>query len=449
MEFIWFPYVQFTDGSYDCNRIEFRDKTTLLPDSDATWNNILKNPRPKWMEIYRDFPNFDSKEAGQPIRGTVLVSDRIEWLYDYIDSFCAILYFIGNCPLGICPAEKFYYRLVRATHKDSNRIGISGKASLGLEDVRSVFIPPPIELRAKLGWNYEVQLKKPENQTLLELFFDKPEDRLIVASRNYFRANFDNLFTSPRIDDCVKYCACLEALFDVSNFRGVGDQLADHIQEEYFENEIVKMFIVGLYAERSRWVHGSSDSSDSTRINAHELFKSIPGKVGLIREVCRDLLGRKLGKPSGLFPSEAGKELRSLAESEILWDEVKKKLLKNMAGKELALLAERKDEGLLSLASDTFAHMNPVFLREQPPIKTISKCITSLVVAIAKLSKKSSREYQIAEKLGEIADKQDEMGIITFFFEHHLYSEKISERNECEALLKLLISVCGLSTTLS
>lgn len=77
-------------------------KAQFWPDEDETWKNTVRKARPRWLDVFRDFPSGCSTQQ-QPqaeteprvARGTLLISDDDNWLKRYVENLIPISYVLG------------------------------------------------------------------------------------------------------------------------------------------------------------------------------------------------------------------------------------------------------------------------------------------------------------------------------------------------------------------
>lgn len=54
-------------------------KAHFLPDESKSWDDVIRLPRSKWLDIYKQFPrSLDS--LPDPARGTLIISSDEVWL---------------------------------------------------------------------------------------------------------------------------------------------------------------------------------------------------------------------------------------------------------------------------------------------------------------------------------------------------------------------------------
>ncbi len=94
----WMPYFEIAYPLRGPKTLEV-GKAHFLPDSDDVWANEVERPRPKHLNMFRNFPLVASDEPGAPIRGTVVLCEDHEWLERFLDEAVAVVYFLGDKPL--------------------------------------------------------------------------------------------------------------------------------------------------------------------------------------------------------------------------------------------------------------------------------------------------------------------------------------------------------------
>lgn len=227
MQLLWMPYVRFTLRKYQERNVQL-GPVTLWPDADETWRQALGVARPRWLNIYRDFPRHGSSEIGEPSRGTVAVGTDGGWLARYHKRLVAVLYFLGD---GACadgepraghPGECFYGRMLSVEGEPHELVQIWTKHGPLVEDENALKVTPPLAVRGNRE-AYFLDLDRAEHRALVDLLFAKPEHRLITACLHYFLAQTGDPLVVSFEQDYANYCACLEGAFDIVQGAGGDD----------------------------------------------------------------------------------------------------------------------------------------------------------------------------------------------------------------------------------
>ena len=198
-------------------------KAQFWPDEDDTWQSVVGKVRPRWLDVFRDFPSLCSTQEGHAAepepkiaRGTLLVSDDEDWLKRYIENLIPVAYVLGflqNHRPFILPAEAFQYGGFLATDGQEEQVIIVTKFGDKIESAWSLKLFPPLELRGVqpeylIEIGDEADLKVMEvfdcppavkllNAELARRFDENPDDRIVIACYHLFRSQFANEFTSP------------------------------------------------------------------------------------------------------------------------------------------------------------------------------------------------------------------------------------------------------------
>ena len=146
------------------------------PDSRDTWNGILKLPRPPWLDIFREFPFRTKSAESQPAEGTLLIADDNSWLQQHVSRIVAILFVAGvEENRWEVPAEAFQYHGFEANANPADLVVLNTKTSRVMEDILSLRLLPPLELRAV---SPTAGVARPLTETALEW----PRKRQLVCS---------------------------------------------------------------------------------------------------------------------------------------------------------------------------------------------------------------------------------------------------------------------------
>ena len=179
------------------------------PDSRDTWNGILKLPRPPWLDIFREFPFRTKSAESQPAEGTLLIADDNSWLQQHVSRIVAILFVAGvEENRWEVPAEAFQYHGFEANANPADLVVLNTKTSRVMEDILSLRLLPPLELRAVRG-SFRVNTHDDLVRELFRRFEANPKDRLAAACYHLFRTQFENTFLAPAEQDYAAFCACL------------------------------------------------------------------------------------------------------------------------------------------------------------------------------------------------------------------------------------------------
>ncbi len=404
----WLPYLRLAypiSGSQ-----EYRiGKAVFVEDSETNWSSILGRPRPKHLEIYRDFPEFRSAEIGEPLFGTLVRSDDHHWLDEHIDEAVAVLHFLGDCSRQFYPSECFaYLRLEDKGDPTGKAQLISFSTKQGrqmIESAESLKLHPPLAVRA-CGSRYGLFPQQPENDELLGRISDDPHDRLVVSVRQYFRAQFSDIFTSPVSEDVALYCGAIEAALNLDSATpGVADRFVDALTNLFGGDERFKDFFRGFYVARSVYVHGLSTGTRSAikDFSAYKLFTSVPARLSVLRAVARDVICQSLGaRPSATTAGTAA--LTKALHSTRTWHTAKKLLTKPKAANALSAMS---DEGFASVRElrHTFEnHFEWWCVDGQIDQKQILAAIGTCALVIAKLTGSQGDVYTESDRLGRWSD---------------------------------------------
>jgi|GEM_PF-1315181 len=270
-------------------------KAHFHPDKEKTWNEVIKLPRPEWLDIYREFPELDEVAEAQPARGTLVFSDDEHWLKLHIGRLLAIVYLMGSRKWQT-HADAFRYTSFLATEHPQDMVELFTKSGRKIENLRSLQLLPPLELRGANS-NFQVALTDERNAELMKRFDQNPYDRLGAACYHLFRSQIDDPFFAPRQQDAAAFCACLEAAFDVQG-PGYKEKLIDALQSLYGQHPKFARWIKGLYSERSVFNHGVAIDPDHESENDNEVaqaeYRDRHLSWDVLRHLCFDVIHEQL-----------------------------------------------------------------------------------------------------------------------------------------------------------
>ena len=458
MKLYWMPYLSIgypTLGPKECAI----GKAKILPDSDETWQGVVKSQRPNHLAIHRDFhsPQGGDDGLGDVLFGTLVVSDDEEWLTRFIDEVVAIVYFIGrnfgrNRPSGSGygrPAECFnYYSLDIQPNSDPDRlVTYWTKHGPFTDAAESIVVHPPLVTRGHIGRDYCLDLSNPEHQELIRKFQQNPQDRLVVAVRHFFRSQFSDIFRSQPAQDYALHCAAIEAALDLrmevpaqgdadSIFDRLGkalrilfkikkevpqrgrltDRFLDELCLLYGEDPRVRDFFHGLYACRSIHVHGipGSQASEFTdkRDKAYQYFMGTKGKITITRAITRDIIERRLGRQEPFLEwrrMETAKSLLWMAiRSSEIWESAKELLTVTKAADKLNAMSDCEFlEKVDPIAFDLAQNFNWDLLRDPASQEQVSRAIVSCAIIIGGLTHRTGEVYAASDPLGHAAHSKN------------------------------------------
>ena len=271
--------------------------------SPTTFLPRTQRPRPKYLDIHRDFPAAESTHLGEPLFGTLVRADDDQWLSDHIDEAVAILYFLGDDVRYGRPSECFFYQQVglsSETSEDSDLVGYWTKHGYKIESSVNLVLHPPLAIRGNQR-RYQIRTDGRERQEILNRFSNNPHDRLVVAVRQYFRTQFTDTFISPLAEDYSLHCGAIEAALDLDALRpGVSERFVESLTDIFGREDHFEEFFLGLYVSRSIFVHGVSTNqatnSMSKEAAAYRLFQQTRCKISVMRELTHGVINEKLGR---------------------------------------------------------------------------------------------------------------------------------------------------------
>jgi hypothetical protein len=415
MLIFWMPYLQISYGLNKPKSLQI-GKAQFLPDTDQTWLDITALPRPGYLKNFRDFPSLTDGESGDPIYGTILVSDDQEWLIRHADTAVAILYFLGDKSSKGLPAEKFAYQPVfrDVNEGDNTLVRFNTKHGSFIEGEGSIVMYPPLAIRGNQS-EFQIFPQREENRNLLDRFSSNAYDRIVVAVRQYFRAQFSEFFTSPIAEDFATYCSSIEAALDMSQGTAVGDEFVKKLTAVYGVDSMRESFFLGLYVARSLHVHGSSDAAlnvadENKRTKAYRFFASIPGRWSAVRAVTREVILRALGFripdfAIGTPPDSARPYLETLLSSDTTWQDGKRWLLRSKAAAAIIRMDDSEFDTIRGLADRLKDTFNWQCVRDQPKLGDVFGALVTCAIVIGHLTNSEGPIYSESDALGKAADE--------------------------------------------
>ena len=107
----WMPYLRLNYGHGKPKEL-LVGRARFVPDDEATWSSVTHCSRPPYLTAFKDFPPAHTGKEGDPIYGTLVVSDDDKWLEAHIEEAVAIVYFLGDEAESGVPAEVFTFKAI-------------------------------------------------------------------------------------------------------------------------------------------------------------------------------------------------------------------------------------------------------------------------------------------------------------------------------------------------
>jgi hypothetical protein len=429
MKLYWMPYLSLNYPLSSPKELRI-GKARLLPDEDATWLTVVGSQRPSHLLIHRDFPSIGTAEPGDALYGTIVVSDDEKWLGQFIDELAALLHFIGtdfshqrptSANYGR-PSECFnYYQMNVEPGSDPDKLVTYWTKHGSLTEMAgSLIVHPPLCCRGWVGRSYRYDVSSDEHRELLRRIEADPQDRLVVAVRQFFRSQFSDTFHSPPAQDHALHCAAIEAALDLkmeSVAEGIErvrlvEAFIKSLCEIYGEDEQIQQFFHGLYACRSIHVHGISTpdgdpAQADKREKAYHYFMATNCKISLLRAVTRDVIERKLGRKESPFGYEDKHSAKPLLEMVVrsteVWERAKGLLLSKNAATNLQQLDDDAFEEVNELAFDLVNQFHWQFVRTPVSKDQVCRAIVTCAILIGGITNSSGPVYEASDKLGKVA----------------------------------------------
>lgn len=393
-------------------------KANFFPDEQNTWEDVLKLPRPEWLDIYREFPGVDGDAELQPAHGTLVFSDDEDWLKLHIGRLLAIVYVMGERKWQT-PTDAFRYSSFLASEQPHDMVELFTKSGGKIEDLRSLQLLPPLELRGA-NVNFRVALTDDRNAELIRRFDQNPYDRLGAACYQLFRSQFDDPFFAPPQQDAAAFCACLEAAFDISG-PDYAKTLTDELQALYGEHRDFARWIKGLYSERSVFNHGVAidpdhGSSDDREVAQAE-YRERNLSWDLLRNLCLDVIREQLqdsidaeSRKLGQLMNPVRDMLRQFFCSEEIWTRMSKPLTDTESTQTILSLTGPAHDDFISLCCEFLNGHRWEAMKGKADRKKVSQALMTVAAIFGEHGKrkKDNEDVESAHELFEAAKADDE-----------------------------------------
>lgn len=373
-------------------------KAEFIPDSPNSWEEVIELPRPDWLNIYKEFPYMDSTELPEPARGTLIISTDDDWLKKHISRLISMIYISGlKHNKWRVPANAFHYSLFKATKTPQQSVNFITKNSNKIEDLSSISLFPPLELRGVQSL-YQINLHEKLHLELIRRFNENPYDRLVVACFHLFRSQYENPVISPPEQDCSAFCACLEASLDVKG-PDYSKELLDKIINIYGTLPEMDRWIKGLYSERSVFNHGVSTeptiNSTDDRVVALLEFRQRPHNWEVLRHLCLDTIEQQLQNSIDLVERALTRMLnptQNLLEkyfyTDDKWTKISNYFTQSKAVDKTLILKEGEEVGdYIELCCSYLNKHSWQFMANEANPKKIYNSLMAMAAVIAEISK--------------------------------------------------------------
>lgn len=447
------PYLRLSSGKYGVREVRV-GPAEFWPDDEKTWNDVAKAPRPPWLDIYREFPSGEGKEA-PPARGTILIAEDGHWLKEpgHVDNAVAALYALGQPEdQWQTPAEAFFYIDFQVKDSYSDLVSIPTKTHLHLETAESLRLMPPLELRGP-NRPYRVLANSAEDAELLRRFAENPDDRLVVGCYHLFRAQFANRFSLPLRQDYAAYCACLEALFEIDGTQQeIAQTMTREMQAIYPDVPGLDRWVKGLYCERSVFNHGASDKvrppgwEDWFKARDEFRARGAGNNLALLKRVCLDVLHDSLREAAKVREVERELSLvrmmsptqtlvRGFFTSGAMWTELNEHFAQNKAGKAILAYSGEKLDDFIEQCAGFLSNHRWRYMAELPARARLINALQTCAIAIVNHPESDEDDKADAKSLGEATDAGND-DISVWSAVHRHWEENQSSADSGLACLK-------------
>jgi len=434
------PRIRLSGTAYGQDRFSI-SKANFLPDEPKSWAEVIQLPRPDWLDIYRQFPHLDSDEPAEPARGTLIISDDEEWLRKHISRLIAVVYILGlEESQWRTPADAFHYSAFKATEQPHDLVTLFTKSGGKTEDLRSIQLLPPLELRA-VSSSFRVNLRDEKHAELIRRFDTNPYDRLVVACYHLFRSQFDNPVVAPSEQDFSAYCACFEAALDVKG-PDYSKELSDKLTDVYGKHNAMERWIKGLYSERSVFNHGSSteptlDSPDD-RVKALAEFRQKPLSWDVLRKLCLDVINENLQDSLDSVKRELARLmsptrtlLRQFFFSEDIWAEIAKVFTQSKSVDTIRALTGDDHDDFIELCCSYLNGHNWQAMKGKAEAKKVFESLKSMAALFGEAGKAANNEEDVAaaHELFQAAKSEDGDAIARWARNHSQWEKLLAAEN--------------------
>lgn len=405
----------------------------FIPDDDKAWAEVVGRKRPGHLDLFREFRPIHSEVLGDPVRGTIILSDDVTWLTQFMDDAVATVYFLGDNPSGR-PAECFtYLRMnLREDGGSEDFAQYHTKHGLLIETGASIAVSPPLVTRGH-STDYRIDTARAASARLLGLLDANPLNRLVVAVRQYFRTQLSDLFSSTPAEDFATYCSCLEAAFDIDGRHEAGDKFVGALCDMFGKEGGFEEFCRGLYTARSAYVHGVSDESIAGATNmeavAYRSFVTRPWKLTLMRQITRAVLLRQLGEPPNAFgfltPDSPDILLSKVLQSSAIWEKVRPLLTDKGAADALTNMDDEAFLEVEELAMSLKEQFAWECVLESFELGAMYRSICTCAIVVGRLTGSEGSIYAASHELGTAAHKRDDKAIRDWCFKHSDWEDVI------------------------
>jgi hypothetical protein len=434
------PRIRLSGTAYHQERFSI-SKADFLPDEPSSWDEVIGFKRPDCLNIYRQFPYQHREEPAEPARGTLVITSDESWLRRHASKLFAVVYVMGieESQWGV-PADAFVYSSFKATSNPSDLVTLHTKTRGKTEDLRSLQLTPPLELRA-ISSSFRVDVGKPQHVELIRRFNENPYDRLATACYHLFRSQFDNPVVASAEQDFAAFCACLEAAFDIDG-SDCSKKLTDRITGLYGGHAKLERWIKGLYFERSVFNHGiavePTMSSSDDRVKALVEFRERPLSWDVLRKLCLDVILDQLQE--SIEASRRGPArlmnpmktlLRQFFDSEAIWNEIAKVCTQANSVKKILALSGNELDGFIDMCCAFLNGHRWQAMKGKTDKKKVLAVLMTLAAVFGELAKKNHIEadVQSADCLFQAAKAGNLDAIDSWAREHAPWEELLAVAN--------------------
>ncbi|NLS97564.1 MAG: hypothetical protein GXX96_35950 [Planctomycetaceae bacterium] len=438
------PRVRITSTAHPENDVTIA-KATFLLDEPSSWSNVLKFPRPAWLDIFRDFPPLHGNTEPAPAHGTLIVSDDEDWLKTHISRIISLAFLMGvEENWWRVPADAFQYSFFTATESPHDLVSLHTKTRGNIEEPRSLQLYPPLELRGISG-GFRIRLNEELHRELIRRFSQNPYDRIVAACYHLFRTQFDNPIVTSAEQDFAAYCACLEAALDIQG-PDCSKELMGRLTSLYGQHTAMERWIKGLYSERSVFNHGipaePSSTSTDDRLRALTEFRERNLSWDVLRKLCLDVIQDQLRKSVDAEREQLArmmrpitKLLRQFFDSEKLWNEIAKVFTQHKSVQTILALSGKEHDDFLELCCAFLNGHSWQAMKGKADLNKVCDALMAMAAVFGEKAKKKDveKEVRAADELFQSAQSRDTDKIDSWARRHAEWPERLSVMNTGDA----------------
>ncbi len=419
MIFLWLPYlsVQWKHGEAQSLAL---GKAEVLDDSDEVWNTRMGRKRPEYMTIFRTLPYTWEGRDGDPIYGTLVRSDDPDWLQRYMEEIAAVLHWLADDGRQSIAAEQFacYGLSVPGDASDpSQNVTLYSKYVRAMESAKYFRVFPPLSIRG-MDRARRLHVDRADASALLALMAHDPQDRRIVAVRQYFRTHFNDQLFGSFAHDCATHCAAIEAAMGIDTRSDGQRRFVNALCSRYGDDPERRAFFNGAYVSRSLYVHGydrravnDADTGDSGHVASLTAFERVRWRARILKALSREAIAQSLApveKPPVVETSNSARTLLAKAiESGEVWASARSLLTRDKAAARLVDMNSEEFRAIEDLLNALESRFDWSCVREAVRDKIVCDALRTCALFVSKSTEATPSIKSVAAELGAAAAAND------------------------------------------